>query len=236
MATKYRRLLVVGVVALLAVFGGACARADREAAERKVEQSADKAVAETRELGNVAADAARTAGDKVEDAAKVAGHEVADALLVLKVKTALLDKLGIDGGRIDVDAQAGDVTLKGVVKTKSTANLAMDVARAVDGVAHVEQNILVEQDPAGVVIDKQVDKAIDKTQAEIADALLETRVKTGLIEAMGATAFDIEVEAQSGAVTLTGKVPDVVRRDLAVQTAAKTTGAARVVDQLAVAG
>ncbi len=236
MAHKTQRLLMVGLATLLVTLLGSCARADREAAERKVEESADRAAAETRELGNAAADAARTATDRVEDAAKVAGDEVADALLVLKVKTALLDKLGVDGGRLDVDAQAGDVTLKGVVKTKSTATMATEVARAVDGVAHVEQNILVEQDPGGVVIDKQVDKAIDKTQAEIADALLETRVKTGLIEVMGTTAFTIEVEAEGGAVTLTGKVPDATRRDLAVQTASKTTGAVRVVDQLAVTG
>lgn len=225
---------IVAVLLLLAA--GACSRAERDAAQQQAETTAQQAGQEVKALGDAAADAARTAGDQVGEAAKVAGDQVADALVTLKVKTALLDKLGVDGGRIAVDAKAGDVTLQGVVKTESTAALAAEVARSVSGVVTVQQNIAVDKDIAGTVIDKQVDKAIDKTQSEIADALLETRVKARLIEAMGQAGLAIEVEAEGGVVSLSGTVPDQIRRDLAVQTASKTQGALRVADQLSISG
>ena len=224
------------ITALLLVAVTGCSRSERQQTERQVEATAEQAGQEARALGDAAADAARTARDQVGAAARVAGDEVADALLELKVKTALIDKLGVDGGRLAVDAHDGDVTLQGVVKTESTAAMAADVAGSVNGVASVERNIAVDKDVAGTVIDKQVDRAIDKTQTEISDALLETRVKTRLIETMGRVAFAIEVEAEGGVVSLSGTVPDAIRRDLAVQTASRTEGALRVVDQLSTSG
>lgn len=236
MAISRRWLSVCGAAGAVLVLAGGCTRSDREAAERRVEETADQTAAEARRLRDAAAETAKSTRQQVGAAAKVAGDEVADALVELKVKAALLDKLGVDGLRIAVEAKGGDVVLQGVVKTESTAKMAADIAKGVDGVAAVEPTIVVQKDPGGTVIDKQVDRVIDKTQAEIADALLETRVKTRLVEEMGRGAFAIEVEAENGVVSLTGTVPDAIRRDLAVQTAAKTTGAARVVDQLSVSG
>jgi osmotically-inducible protein OsmY len=104
--------------------------------------------------------------------------------------------------------------------------MAADIAKGVDGVATVELTILVEKDRGGTVIDKQVDWVIDKTQGEIADALLEMR-QGPADRRDGKSALAIEVEADGGVLSLTGTVPDAIRRDLAVQTASKTTGATR---------
>jgi hyperosmotically inducible protein len=73
---------------------------------------------------------------------------------------------------------------------------------------------------------------MDKVEREVADAVLEGKVKTGLLEELGKVAFDIEVEATDGVVSLSGTVPDAARRDLAVKIARKTSGVKELHDLL----
>jgi osmotically-inducible protein OsmY len=47
---------------------------------------------------------------------------------------------------------------------------------------------------------------------------------------MGRVAFSVEVEANGGVVTLSGKVPDELRHKLALQTAERVSGVSKVVD------
>jgi hyperosmotically inducible protein len=68
----------------------------------------------------------------------------------------------------------------------------------------------------------------------VADALLETKVKVRLLEQLGKVAFDIEVEATDGVVSLSGTVPDAARRDLAGKIAKGTGGVKELHDLLKV--
>lgn len=222
----------LGVLIACGLTGGACTRGDRETAEKQVTTATEEAKTQARELGDAAADSARKAGEEARTATAAAGDAVADALLELKVKAALLNQIGVDGGRLSVDAESGHVSLAGSVNSKSTADLAAKVAQSVEGVSGVDSRIAIENDTGGAIIDKQVDRAIDKAQGAVADAMLETRVKTRLIEEMGKAAFAVEVEAAGGAVSLSGAVPDEIRRALAVQTAQRTEGVTKVTDSL----
>jgi osmotically-inducible protein OsmY len=217
---------------LLPLLAAACARGERDAAERRVTAAASEAKSEAREFTDAAAETAQAVGEQVRTATASARDEVKDALLALKVKAALLDQLGVDGGRLAVEADGGRVTLTGSVNTKSTSDLASKVAGAVKGVESVTLRVNLENDVAGGLLDKQVNRAIDATQGRIADALLETRVKARLVEEMGKAAFGVEVEAVDGVVTLSGAVPDEIRRALALQTAAETAGVKRIDDRL----
>jgi hyperosmotically inducible periplasmic protein len=210
----------------------ACTRRDRDTAEKQVATATEEAKTQARELGDAAADTARQAGEEARAAAASAGDAVADALLELKVKAALLDQIGVDGARLSVDADDGHVSLAGSVNSKSTADLAAKVAGSVEGVHGVDSRIAIENDTAGALIDKQVDRALGAAQGTVADAMLETRVKTRLIEEMGKAAFAVEVEAAGGTVSLSGSVPDDIRRALAVQTAQRTQGVTKVTDSL----
>ena len=210
----------------------ACTRGDRDTAEKQVATATEEAKTQARELGDAAADTARQAGEEARAAAASAGDAVADALLELKVKAALLDQIGVDGARLSVDADDGHVSLAGSVNSKSTADLAAKVAGSVEGVHGVDSRIAIENDTAGALIDKQVDRALGAAQGTVADAMLETRVKTRLIEEMGKAAFAVEVEAAGGTVSLSGSVPDDIRRALAVQTAQRTQGVTKVTDSL----
>lgn len=226
----------VGTAVVLTLALGACARGDRDAARNEVDKAAGQVESQARELGQAATDTAQAVGERVRSATATASDEVADALLALKVKAALLDQLGIDGGRLAVDVDGHHVTLAGSVNSQSTSDRAWKVAGAVPGVDSVTMTVRIENDVAGGLIDKQVDRAIDATQGRIADAVLETRVKTRLVEEMGRAAFTVEVEAREGAVSLSGAVPDEIRRALAVQTAERTSGVKKVSDQLRTAG
>jgi hyperosmotically inducible periplasmic protein len=210
----------------------ACTRADRDTAEKQVATATEEAKTQARGLGDAAADTAKQAGEEARAAAASAGDAVADALLELKVKAALLDQIGVDGARLSVDADDGHVSLAGSVNSKSTADLAAKVAGSVEGVHGVDSRIAIENDTAGALIDKQVDRALGAAQGTVADAMLETRVKTRLIEEMGKAAFAVEVEAAGGTVSLSGSVPDDIRRALAVQTAQRTQGVTKVTDSL----
>jgi osmotically-inducible protein OsmY len=214
----------------LAVTG--CTRADRDNAERQANEVTSQARQEAKDLGARASATAQTVGETVADATAAASGEVANSLLGLKVKAALLDQLGIDGGRLSVDADGRHVTLTGSVNSETTSDRAWKVAGAVPGVDSVTMSVKVENDVAGALIDKQVDHAIASTQGTIADALLETRVKARLVEEMGQNAFAVEVEARDGVVSLSGTVADAIRRDLAAQTAGRTAGVTKVVNLL----
>lgn len=226
----WKRFSVCSVALALAVIG--CTRADRDKAERQANEVTTQARQEAKDLGAKASETAQTVGETVADATAAASDEVANTLLGLKVKAALLDQLGIDGGRLSVDAEGRHVTLTGAVNSKTTSDLAWKVAGAVPGVDSVTMTVKIENDVAGGLIDKQVDRAIDATQGRIADTVLETRVKTRLVEEMGRAAFAVEVEARDGTVSLSGAVPDEIRRALAVQTAERTSGVKSVKDLL----
>ena len=74
-----------------------------------------------------------------------AGEFTSDAALTAKVKTALTTSAGL-GTAIDVNVQSfrGVVQLNGFVPTQEQVQRAGDVARAVEGVSKVENNLQVK--------------------------------------------------------------------------------------------
>ncbi|HEX6318523.1 MAG TPA: BON domain-containing protein [Burkholderiales bacterium] len=71
-------------------------------------------------------------------------RDAKDSLLTGKVKAALAADVGLKTWNIDVDSAGTTVTLNGVVDTESTKQRAEAVARRVDGVATVKNNLTVK--------------------------------------------------------------------------------------------
>lgn len=67
-----------------------------------------------------------------------------NAMLTGKVKAALAADVGLKTWNIDVDSAGTTVTLNGVVDTEATRQRAESVARGVDGVATVKNNLTVK--------------------------------------------------------------------------------------------
>lgn len=131
-------------------------------------------------------------------AAALADQE-ASLALELKIRMVLLDKLGVDGMRVDVRAADTVVLLAGTVTKRETAELAEAVAKSLDGVSRVENEIHLEE-----YVETSTRRAIAKTETEreLKDALLHTRVRGVLIDRLGRDGFRVGVDTAGTTVSL----------------------------------
>jgi len=83
-------------------------------------------------------------GSKSTGGSKV-GTYFSDTALTAKVKTAMVDQRGLEGLDIHVNTYKGVVQLSGFVSTDVEKELAGQIARNVDGVAEVVNNLIVKQ-------------------------------------------------------------------------------------------
>lgn len=158
--------------------------------------------------------------------------DLAAARVTVAVRLALLEKLGRDGLRIHIDVRGDKVTLTGSVAARASQELAEEVALSVKGVRSVDNRLQlldsVQAEP------HPVEKAVGKAENEVDDAVLESRVKLRLLDQMGLVAFNVEVEAVDGIVSLRGTLPDEDHRDIALRTTNHAKGVKKVVDLLRV--
>lgn len=78
-----------------------------------------------------------------DGASKSAGQTVDDAAITSKVKAALLADPDVAGLKINVDTAKGKVTLKGEVKSLALWRKAESVARGVEGVQAVNNQLVI---------------------------------------------------------------------------------------------
>jgi osmotically-inducible protein OsmY len=123
----------------------------------------------------------------------------ADGVTTLNVKLALLNKLGTDSLRIDVDTMGGTVNLKGTVQKRETSELATTVAKTVTGVKSVDNDLEVA---AAVANPSKADAMTKEAEMELKDTVLETKVRIALVDKLGTDGFKVSTEAASGVVTL----------------------------------
>ena len=71
------------------------------------------------------------------------GQYVDDAVITTKVKAAILDQPTLKSSEISVETYKGTVYLRGIVASQTTINEAVGVARSVDGVKSVKDDMRV---------------------------------------------------------------------------------------------
>ncbi len=159
-------------------------------------------------------------------AAWAAGESVSDELLGLEVKAKLLSRLEVGAIPIEVSARSGGVTLTGDVTRRSDAELAVALAKTVKGVRSVVDSTKFRDasDPAAPAAPADPAKAL-------ADAVLQTHVKTRLVQELGRYGTTIEVVADGGTVSLKGSVPEP-QHQAAVQIAEQFNRVEKVLDLL----
>lgn len=168
------------------------------------------------------------AGAAIDRAYAGARDDVAEALLWTKVRIALLEHLKGDALRVKVEVRGREVVLSGQVERRASQELASEVAGSIAGVKRVTNRLRINPEPVGA----PVARAVGKAEREVADGLLEGKVKLRLLDELGRVGFAVEVEAVDGVVSLSGSVPDQARRQLAVETTRKTPGVVEVMDLL----
>jgi hyperosmotically inducible periplasmic protein len=77
-------------------------------------------------------------------AGETVGQKVDDATVVAKIKAEMLKSPDVSGLAVNVDAKNGVVTLSGSAKTEAERTKAADIARHADGVAKVDNKIVIK--------------------------------------------------------------------------------------------
>lgn len=122
----------------------ACGRDD----SRSVGQKVDSAVATTERKVSEGAAAAREAGRDAKQAvvtgAEAVGNSAKDVAITAEVKSRLARDTQLSALAIDVDTSSGRVVLRGNAPDTGSRGRATELARAVDGVVDVNNELAVQ--------------------------------------------------------------------------------------------
>ncbi len=133
------------------------------------------------------------------------------------------------GFTINLKVAEGNVRLEGQVSDEDQQKLASEVARKVEGVKNVVNDLAIHTEHWVELTDAKP-KTIDDGQIaeEIARALREQK-DAGLLKG-----FSVDVQVAEGEVTMTGVVASQEQRELVIAAAESTTGVTSVLGQLTV--
>ncbi len=168
-----------------------------EKAEKKVERAADKAESKV---------------EKAKGATK-------DSWLTSKAKIALFADDRVSGSSITVETKNGVMTLRGKVGSADEKKAAEEIAKSVEGVTSVKNQL-------------QVVAAGERKAVDAKDDDLTKSVKDRLKKDARLKGSDVEVRADKGVVTLTGEVKDLGARARASEVARGVPGVRSVKNEL----
>lgn len=135
MTHSYSRHAAYALSALAAAsLLAACDRGDNRAAGERSDSVVAQADRGAREMGSSARQAAGETGDKAKDMA-----------ITAKLKSQLAADDGLKATQINVDTNAGQVTLRGSAPDAAAKERATQLARGVSGVVEVDNQLSVKQ-------------------------------------------------------------------------------------------
>jgi osmotically-inducible protein OsmY len=169
---------------------------------------------------------ALAAGDDFEGTAR-------DAWITGKVETAYTLNRHLNPFTIDTDVTDGVVVLNGKVDTEIERDLAVEIARGIDGVVNVTDNLEIE--PGSKAASSA---AINDGKRDFGtwfdDATTTASVKSRLVANENVKGLEIDVDTNNDKVTLSGRVGTEEERQLAEQLAQNVTDVHEVVNHLVV--
>lgn len=163
-------------------------------------------------------------------APQAAGDRVKDAWIDGSVETALLFSTHLNNFKIDTDVQDGVVTLSGSVDSDIDRDLAGEIAKGVDGVVSVDNDLKIDSNVS----------AVDRMKAEASadardfrqwfdDTSTTAAVKSKLLANANTQGLKINVSTNNDVVTLDGQVGSGEESALA-ENIAKNIGGVDAVD------
>jgi osmotically-inducible protein OsmY len=164
-------------------------------------------------------------------------REHSDPLITARVQAKYFALPDVKVHRIDVDTRDGVVTLEGTVDSDAQRKAAAEIAKGVDGVARVENKLLVRPADVGAS-----DAQRHHTQDSAAPgrngrtpAWITAKIQSQYYLNPELKPWRIDVDtASSGAVTLSGTVDSDTDRAEAVRIARATEGVTNVTDNMRV--
>jgi len=158
------------------------------------------------------------AKDKARSAAQETRTAVSDTWITSKAKIALFADERVKGTSVSVDTTKGVVHLRGKVDSDAAKAAATEIAKGIDGVQSVRNDLQVVAPTSRKMVDagdQEIDKAVEARISR--DAQLKK----------------VDVRTDAGVVTLTGEVPTITASAKASEMARGVPGVKSVKNELA---
>ncbi|MFH2058070.1 MAG: BON domain-containing protein [Pseudomonadota bacterium] len=143
-----------------------------------------------------------------------------DSVISSTVKSRMISDDFVKARYIDVDVLNGVVYLIGVIESASQKRMAADIARGVEGVRKVENQLVVGKTSAGQILD---------------DSILTSKIKTELLKTADIRSNNVDVDTVNGVVTLTGIVSSYNEKNKILYIVQKISNDRSIKDNLSVA-
>lgn len=158
----------------------------------------------------------------------VEGQAANDKWLETQLETAYLFNPHLNNLSIDPEVENGDVMLTGTVRSDIDRDLAVEIAKSLDGVKSVGNSLEIKED----MEDPGLPESDTDFLQKVKDATTTAQVKTRLIGNENIAAGDIDVDTRNSVVRLSGKVRSDTERQLAEFIARNTSGVLAVANEL----
>lgn len=147
------------------------------------------------------------------------GTMVDDSIISSTIKTKMIADEFVKARNIDVDVLNGIVYLLGVVESASQKRMAADVARGVEGVRGIENQLVVGKTTAGQILN---------------DTVLTSKIKTRLLREPDITSTNVDVDTYNNVVSLTGIIKSSREKNKILNIVRQVAGNRQIVDNLSV--
>jgi len=139
-----------------------------------------------------------------------------DREIVERIKKKLDEKMQLSAMDINVDCRDGNVILYGVVDVLGEKMFAEEIARSIDGVKSIENDITISMDSSNIT-DSHI-------KNEIENKLHLSEKQEGLT--------NVGVDVKGGTAVLMGSVEDDLDKKKAIELASSARGVAKIVDNI----
>jgi len=146
-----------------------------------------------------------------------------EKLLETKVQAALVKAEHLDAALVKVHADGSKVRLTGEVRTEEQKKRAETLARQVEGVTDVQNDLVVNP-------------KLKTSEQAVRDLQLLTAVRLQLLTELGTSAAHIDVRVTGSSVELLGTVTDKEQKSLAEKVTGRVEGVTKVINHIGVKG
>lgn len=160
-----------------------------------------------------------------------------DSWIRSKVKAELLIRRNVSASKTEVHVNNGAVTLRGVASSKAQKELTAEIAKGVDGVSSLINEMTVEEsnpiDERSLA--EKVGESVRGLVEFIDDASITAQVRTSLLFNRATSALRSKVMTENGIVTLSGEAKNEAERDLVSKLVTDINGVTKVINNMTIA-
>jgi osmotically-inducible protein OsmY len=161
--------------------------------------------------------------EQTRDMAEKAGDAASDVRMHLALEAKLAQSGELSALAINTDVKDGIAHLKGDIQTDTQRQLATELAKSVEGIKSVKNELRVTgEDPS----------LVERAKDDVGDAALTARVKSRLLLSENTSGLAINVDTDDDIVMLDGEVESEAERELAELIATNTVGVEEVKNNL----